>query len=68
MNKDLTVLTIALMLIFLDGMGAWHFLPDGYRRWTSWETLFFAGILTAVAGILIRLTFLILRRIIARFA
>jgi hypothetical protein len=68
LNKELTVLTILLLFILLDGVGAWHFLPDlrDKRGWSPEGTFAIIAALAGGCAVLVLFSFLIVKRIINR--
>ncbi|HUF02614.1 MAG TPA: hypothetical protein VMM38_00405 [Aridibacter sp.] len=68
MNKDLTVLSVILLALLLEGVGAWHFFPalSGAEGWAASDSVVLAAALIACAAVLSYFSTLILRRIASR--
>lgn len=69
MNRDLTVLAVMLLMLFLEAAGAWSFLPGfaaGFTEWTEVDTLVIACSLAISALCLGFFTLAILRKIVSR--
>ncbi|REJ79243.1 MAG: hypothetical protein DWQ47_00425 [Acidobacteria bacterium] len=66
MNNDLTVLALMLSGLFLEAVGAWHFLPglfEGLTEWTRREALLLAVPMAVSSAVLIFFTYLLVKRI-----
>lgn len=67
MNRDLTVLTVLLLMLFLEGVGAWHFFPtmsDG--EWVKSDAVTAAVSMIALSGAILYFSVLLVRRIASR--
>lgn len=68
MNRDLTVLSVILLALFLEGVGAWHFFPalSGDKGWATSDSVVIAAAFVACAAALIYFSALIMKRIASR--
>lgn len=71
MNRDITVLIILTLLLFLDGVGAIHFLPalaGPEGGWLRKEPIAVIAALGASGAVLISFSLLVFRRILTRIS
>lgn len=68
MNKDLTVLSVILLALLLEAIGAWHFLPASFngKGWASSDLVVLGAVLILCAAVLLYFSVLIVRRIATR--